>query len=253
MPSRKGTQGETSKETKYTVYKDLAYVADAAPHQDLDIYIPDGEVPSGGWAIVVYAHGGGFVAGDKENTGQALRFPLMALDHGFAMASINYRLLGRGIEEVALEIADVQASLRFLAAHAVDFGINKDKIVLMGASAGGALVCAAATRAHKEGETPVLAVVSVASATGISKAAEDVDAFTPPFYIIHGTADSIVPVSQAESLAAALGAAGIPHVFEAVEGGEHTRPIDHPNTMTLLEEQGKLDEPYQWLKGLLAH
>ena len=247
-----GTGGQTKNGAGYMVYRDIAYVAGGGPLQSMDVYIPDGAAPEGGWPAVAYAHGGGFVAGDKANEGQSLRFPLQAIDHGVAMISLNYRLPGREPEHIAMELADVQAALRYLKEHAEELGINKDKIASMGASAGGALVCAAATRAKKEGEAGVAAVVSIASATDITGAADDVDGDTPPFFIIHGTADSIVGIGQAEKLAAALKAAAVPYVFQAVEGGEHTRPVDHPNTLTLLEEQNKLEEAILWLKGILA-
>jgi len=44
----------------------------------------------------------------------------------------------------------------------------------------------------------------------------------PPVLIMHGTADSTVPVSQSELLAAALKKYGIEHKLEIVEGAPHT-------------------------------
>ena len=245
-------KGITKGGTGYSLYADLLYVPDAEPLQDLDVYIPDGPAPKSGWPGVIYVHGGGFTAGDKADKGRGFEHALMALDNGFAMISANYRLPGRAPEQIEVELSDVQAALRYIVTNAGQWGLDSKKIAYLGVSAGGALVCAAAARASKEGEPPVFAVISVASATDFTKAGDYVDQSTPPFYIIHGTADSIVKISQAESFAASLDAAGVSYVFDSVEGGEHTRPVDHPNTMTLLEEQGRLNDAYTWLKGLLA-
>ncbi len=43
----------------------------------------------------------------------------------------------------------------------------------------------------------------------------------PPFLILHGTKDPLVPFNQSERLAAALKEAGVPCVFVAVEGAGH--------------------------------
>lgn len=48
-----------------------------------------------------------------------------------------------------------------------------------------------------------------------------VSASSPPFFIVHGANDQIVPVSQSEELAAALKAAGVPVVLQVVPGAGH--------------------------------
>ena len=48
-----------------------------------------------------------------------------------------------------------------------------------------------------------------------------VTAAAPPFLIVHGTADPMVPYSQSEQLAAALTAAGVPARLVPVDGAEH--------------------------------
>ncbi|TIC82643.1 alpha/beta hydrolase [Nocardioides sp. GY 10127] len=48
-----------------------------------------------------------------------------------------------------------------------------------------------------------------------------VDAGSPPFLVVHGTADSVVPFRQAERLRDALAAAGVPVDLVPVEGAEH--------------------------------
>ncbi|MDI9498737.1 MAG: alpha/beta hydrolase [Bacillota bacterium] len=44
---------------------------------------------------------------------------------------------------------------------------------------------------------------------------------TPPFLLIHGTADQVVPIEQSETMLAALSAAGVPATLLAIEGSDH--------------------------------
>ena len=247
---KEATIGYTKSGKGYKLYKDIPYGAEEK--QDLDLYIPDGEAPAGGWPALFYVHGGGFIAGDKSDRGLGMEFAQLVIDYGIALVSANHRLPGREPEQLDIELADVQAGLRYVAEHAEEMGINKDKIACQGQSAGGALVCAAAVRAKAEGAPPAIAVISIASATDITDVPAHVHEDAPPFFIIHGTADSIVKISQPERLITALEAAGVHYVYMPVEGGEHTRPIDDPNTMVLIEEQGKLHDAYDWLKAIIA-
>lgn len=48
-----------------------------------------------------------------------------------------------------------------------------------------------------------------------------VSAQAPPFLLVHGTHDRLVPYAQSESLARALTAAGVPNQLEPVEGADH--------------------------------
>jgi len=48
-----------------------------------------------------------------------------------------------------------------------------------------------------------------------------VTAAAPPFLLVHGTADWLVPYAQSEQLASALDAAGVPVRLVAIEGAEH--------------------------------
>jgi len=50
----------------------------------------------------------------------------------------------------------------------------------------------------------------------------------PPFFIIHGTEDSAVPVAQSDALATALQNAGVQTNYIRVEGAEHDVPHNDP-------------------------
>jgi len=57
----------------------------------------------------------------------------------------------------------------------------------------------------------------------------------PPFLIVHGDADPLVPHHQSELLAAALKAAGVPVTFYTVKGGGHGR-FNDPRVAELTRE-----------------
>jgi len=107
---------------------DLAY-ADRSPAQSLDLYLPDRTgtpVP-----LVVDIHGGGFFTGDKSNT----TFNVDTLRaRGYAVAGINYRLSGEAPFPAGVQ--DALAAVRWLRAHAVDFGLDPTRFAAWGESAG---------------------------------------------------------------------------------------------------------------------
>lgn len=111
---------------------DLAY-AETSPAQKLDLYLParHGDLVP----LVVYVHGGAFMGGDK---GDELRGLPGLLDAGIAMASVNYRLSGEATFPAGG--ADVFAAVRWLKAHAADYGIDPDRFGAWGDSAGATLV-----------------------------------------------------------------------------------------------------------------
>ena len=49
-----------------------------------------------------------------------------------------------------------------------------------------------------------------------------IDARDPPFLILHGTADRLVPVEQSEILASALKKAGVEQELIVIEGAPHS-------------------------------
>jgi acetyl esterase/lipase len=119
-------------------YRDLAY-ASLSPAQKLDLYYPLG---SGPFPLVMMVHGGAFMFGDKADpVGTAGTDAL--LDHGFAVAGLNYRLSGEA--RAPAQIQDVKAAIRWLRAHATDYNLNPDRFGAWGASAGANLVALAGT------------------------------------------------------------------------------------------------------------
>jgi acetyl esterase/lipase len=119
--------------TGVKAHRDLAYVENGHARQKLDLYLPekaDGPLP-----VIVWVHGGGWAAGSKEQC-PALRQGFVA--RGYAVASIGYRLSDAAT--FPAQIQDCKAGVRWLRAHAKEYGLDVDRFGAWGSSAGGHLV-----------------------------------------------------------------------------------------------------------------
>jgi acetyl esterase/lipase len=112
-----------------TIHQDVAYVEDGHPRQTLDLYLPPADAPL---PLVVYVHGGAWLTGDKGDAP-----PLEYLSEGYALAALNYRLSQHALFPAQIE--DCKAAIRWLRAHAGQYGLDPEKFVAGGASAGGHL------------------------------------------------------------------------------------------------------------------
>lgn len=113
-------------------FLDVRYGADS-PNQRLDVLLP--EVGSEPFPALIYVHGGGFAFGDKRD--EHLAPYLAALARGWAVVSVEYRLSGEVIFPAA--VLDVRSAVRFVRAHAAEYGIDPEKLASIGGSAGGNL------------------------------------------------------------------------------------------------------------------
>jgi acetyl esterase/lipase len=120
---------------------DVAY-ASPSQAQQLDIYLPDqGDGP---FPIILHIHGGGFAIGDKRDI--HLVPYLRALQRGYAVVSVNYRLSDEAIFPAA--VMDVKAALRWLRANRAAYHLDGNRIAACGGSAGGNLAALVAVTAH---------------------------------------------------------------------------------------------------------
>jgi acetyl esterase/lipase len=109
--------------------RDLAYVPGGHEMQKLDLYLPAS--PKGPLLVVI--HGGGWMQGSKD---KAEGLPMLAF--GYAVANLNYRLSQHAIFPAQIE--DCKAAIRWLRAHAAEYGYDPKHVGAWGASAGGHLV-----------------------------------------------------------------------------------------------------------------
>lgn len=116
--------------TDALVRRDVPYVdgRDAHRLQRLDVWSdPDRR----GQPLMIYVHGGGWRMGDKSAVGGK---PSAFHAQGFAFASVNYRLHPEvGFRDQA---GDVARAVRYLVDRADELGVDKQRIYLMGHSAG---------------------------------------------------------------------------------------------------------------------
>lgn len=240
-------------------HRDLPYVQDGHARQQLDLYLPPrADKQTKPPALVVWVHGGGWKLGDKRRSPA-----LYLLEHGFAVASVNYRLSQHAIYPA--QIQDCKAAIRWLRAHADQYGYDGEKIGVWGASAGGHLVALLGTTGdsqkfddvggHRDVSSAVQCVVDWFGPTDftvlddwhqrenspealllggpikekpeLTQAANPIAYVTPqdpPFLILHGEKDRLVPIGQSELLQTALKKAGVPCELVRLPNDGHGGP-----------------------------
>ncbi|MCR9199232.1 MAG: alpha/beta hydrolase [Planctomycetaceae bacterium] len=111
------------------IIRDLEYARTNDVSLQLDLYLPKGSRPA---PVVVWVHGGAWRAGSKDSV------PVKdLLQHGFAIASVDYRL--SPVAKFPAQVHDIKAAIRYLRGTAEDHGIDSHHISIAGASAGGHL------------------------------------------------------------------------------------------------------------------
>jgi acetyl esterase/lipase len=85
--------------------------------------------------VVIFIHGGGWVQGTKESSVMRGVLPYIAM--GYAVVNVEYRLANVSLAPAAIE--DCRCALRWVVAHAKDYNIDVNRIVVAGESAGGHL------------------------------------------------------------------------------------------------------------------
>jgi acetyl esterase/lipase len=87
--------------------------------------------------LIVWVHGGAWRSGSKESP------PLGMLQEGYAIASLDFRLSTEA--PFPAQVHDIKAAIRFLRAHAAQYGYRHDSVIIWGSSSGGHLVALAGT------------------------------------------------------------------------------------------------------------
>jgi acetyl esterase/lipase len=234
-------------------------VPDGGRPLETDLWLP--EEPSGPVPVVVFVHGGAWRTGLRDDLGPRFRHwspsPFARwVRAGFAVACPDYRLSGEATHPAQRE--DLHTLLAWLHGRAGELGLDTARTVLWGESAGGHLAALTALTAPGARETATIRGCATWYApTDLVRLAEDaghgdardrttfealllgaapaeapgrardaspvahVRADAPPFLVLHGSRDGIVPFAQGERLAAARRAAGAPVDFRPVPGGDH--------------------------------
>jgi len=101
----------------------------------LDIYALRTPPNSPPGPVVISIHGGGWVQGTKEGSSLLGVLPYIAM--GYSVVNVEYRLANVSLAPAAIE--DCRCALRWVVAHAKDYNLDVERIVVSGASAGGHL------------------------------------------------------------------------------------------------------------------
>lgn len=118
------------------VIPDIAYREGASKAWRLDLAMPT-ERGSELLPAIVFVHGGGWRSGDKRAAnflGPALEFAAK----GYVCITVNYRLVQEAPMPACIE--DVKCAVRWLRAHAKEYGVDPERIGAYGNSAGAHLV-----------------------------------------------------------------------------------------------------------------
>ena len=149
----------------------------------MDIFLPDvkGKSPA-----VIFVPGGWWLTAPKA---AGIQICYQLAQAGFVAASIEYRHIGTA--NYIESIGDVKAAVRYLRAHADDFNIDKNKIAVMGMSAGGYLASMVGVTSsvdkfnfgdNLQERVDVQAVVDIFGPTDLTKLADDFSAETQKMY-----------------------------------------------------------------------
>jgi len=113
----------------YQVLPNVTYAIANNYECNLDLWLPldvDEAVPT-----VIYIHGGGWVSGKREQ--YALMF-LPFIEMGFAVANVQYRM--SHVSPAPSAVQDCRAALRWIKYNADRYGLDEEKLVVFGHSAG---------------------------------------------------------------------------------------------------------------------
>jgi acetyl esterase/lipase len=237
------------------VQKGIEYGTGGGAPLLLDLYSPKGATDAR--PAVLFIHGGAWKSGSREVYHY---YCVKFAERGYVAATASYRLVNVAPFPAAVE--DVKCAVRWLRAHAEERGVDPQRIAVAGGSAGGHLSMMVGyapgilegNGGNSEISSRVQAVVDlygptdlttdfaisqgvVVSFLGGKKFADDPEPYRlaspithvtnddPPTLILHGSIDSVVPISQAELLAEKLKATGVECEYDRVEGWPHTMDL----------------------------
>jgi len=226
-----------------------------------DIYVPGG---SGPHASVLVIHGGGFVIGSRRM--KPVRYLATRLcEAGIAAVAIDYRLIFRG-GRLAEALADVDAAARWWSTASESYGIDPKRTAVAGFSAGATLATLSAAEAPERFQRIVsfFGVYDFSYLNGRlassmrrlllqSRDREVWARHSPlarctmptPLLLLHGTADTLVPIEHARRLHARRTELGLPVELIEYPGIPH----GFLNHSTLPESRAAADAAIRFLKA----
>lgn len=118
------------------LHGNIPYKNDNLQKHLLDIYLPP--KAKGKFPVVIWIHGGAWLSNDKyADMGYMKKTVEAIINNGFALVSIDYRFSTEAV--FPAQIQDCNLAIAYLYDNAMKYGLDKDRFVLMGFSAGGHL------------------------------------------------------------------------------------------------------------------
>lgn len=152
----------TVPEARASMDNDCRVFADEAPSVDVaDLVLPSGiraslyRPAARSDGLVIFLHGGGFVLGSRAGYDAPVR--LIADRAGVAVLSVEYRLAPEA--PFPAPVDDALEAWRFAVRHAVEWGADPERIVLLGDSAGANLCAVLANELAGEPIRPIMQVL----------------------------------------------------------------------------------------------
>lgn len=259
----KASPGLQVRSEKGIVYSRSEYTDGREAGQPLDLHMNLSYAEDGSKAlrpVIVLVPGGGFITCRIDDKYTEVQRYLM--ERGYAVAIIEYHIIGQGRYMDAAQ--DVRDAIGWVKEHAAEYGLDKERISLVGNSGGGYVAALAACQdsddircvvnfyglcdllnnkadyeeaaieAHHRPESSDSQFVNgVLSGKGLTDAPEEakkadpityIDGDEPSFLHMHGDQDLLVSPSQSLHLHDALTAAGVPSTRYAVKGAGHGDP-----------------------------
>jgi len=237
-------------------HKDIVYKKIDSTDLHLDIYHSKNITKKA--PLLLFIHGGGLSKGDKKDY---LRYTIDFAEKGYITASVQYRFVDK--VKFPAQLFEIKAAIRWLKENADKYHIDRNKIALIGGSAGGHLAMMAGYTSdiaefNEENDSLISYKVQVvvdlygptdfttkyAREHSISKnmfgktykespeiyekssPVKFISEDDPPSLIFHGTIDDLVPVSQSDTLEALLKRAGVPVEYHRLKGWPHNMDIE---------------------------
>ena len=236
------------------------------PQEDLYLYLLRPLGKSGNsLPAIVYFTGGGWVNGDVY--GQ-IPNPAWFRDHGIIGIEADYRVKSRHGTTPIECIQDAKSAIRHVRTHAKELGINPDKIIAAGGSAGGHL---AACTFLDGGDTPgedlnisskpnALVLHNPVLGEGFGKEFFEahpefspllhVKKGWPPTILSNGTKDNTTPFQYAEKFTRLMKEAGNICELIPVKDADHSCdwPVNNPNFLPTIQRMTNFLKEQNMLK-----